>query len=136
MTIRGFVMVVVSALCAASGCARVIGGPCEYTDTPGTATIVSVSDAEPDANNCANDPVVVVFDFAPADPGDEAGAATGWHLTIAGGANPPRAWVQAEGLIEGTQHACVRSDIVTGTCSPVVYEFSNADYEAGIAACY
>jgi hypothetical protein len=126
----------VFVVCMVSGCVWPVGGPCEYAEVSGTATIVSVSDASEGENNCANDPVVVVFDFVPDDPGDEAHAATGWHLTIGGGANPPRAWVDAEGLTVGTEHPCMRSDILSGTCTPVLYTFTGVDYDAAIDACY
>ena len=50
----------------------IVGGPCEYEDVPGTATIVSVETADPAEANCANDPVAVIFDFTPDDA--EAGS--------------------------------------------------------------
>ncbi len=127
---------VLLASVAVSGCDTITGGPCTYDDTPGTATIASVEDADPADNNCANDPVEVVFDFAPDDPGAADLAATGLRLTIAGGANPPLAWVEDEGLTEGSAHDVIRRDITRGTCTPVLYEFLNVDYDAGIAACY
>ena len=112
------------------------GGPCEYADTPGTATIVSVEDADPDDLNCSNDPVVVVFDFEPDDPASPDLAATGVQLTISEGVNPPREWVDSEGLTVGSQHPCTRRDIITGTCTPLLFEFPEVDYEAGIELCY
>ena len=125
---------------ALSGCPLVddpiVGGPCEYDDTPGTATIVSVQDADPAGNNCANDPVEVIFDFTPDDAGAADLAATGWHLTISAGENPPRAWVEDEGLTEGSEHSAIRRDITQGTCTPILYEFTEVDYDAGVAACY
>lgn len=86
LTHRSTLMLLASV--AVPGCDTIIGGPCTYDDTPGTATIASVEDADPGDNNCANDPVEVVFDLAPNNPGAADLAATGLRLTIAGGREP------------------------------------------------
>ncbi len=112
-----------------------VGGPCKYADTPGMATIVSVEPAPDGALNCTNHPVEVVFDFTPTNAGT-GGAATGRTLTIGEGLNPPLSWVQAEGLIVGSQHPCVRHDIIEGTCTPILYSFPDIDTQAGLNACY
>lgn len=112
------------------------GGPCDYVDTPGVATIVSVSAADPGDLNCSNDPVVVNFDFLPDDPAQAGLAALGVRLRISEGVNPPRAWTEAEGLVTGSLHPCVRRDISSGTCTPLLFVLSDVDYEAGIAQCY
>lgn len=112
------------------------GGPCKYVDTPGVATIVSVESADPDALNCTNDPVEVIFDYQPDDPASADLAVTGRRLKISEGVNPPREWVESEGLIVGSQHVCIRRDITSGTCTPLLFEFADVDYEAGIDLCY
>ncbi|HVP11021.1 MAG TPA: hypothetical protein VMV94_07520 [Phycisphaerae bacterium] len=112
------------------------GGYCRYTGTPGVATITCVEAPEPGDLNCTNDPVAVIFDFQPDDPASGGLAATGVRLTISEGENPPRQWAEGEGLIVGSQHACVRRDIEWGTCSPLLYEFPDVDYGAGIQLCY
>jgi len=113
-----------------------LGGPCEYIDTPGTATIVSVEPADPDALNCPNDPVVVMFDFQPVEPAGGTLAATGIRLTISEGVNPPREWVESEGLTPGSQHPCLRRDITSGACTPLLFELTDVDYGTGIDLCY
>jgi len=113
-----------------------VGGPCEYEDTPGMATIVSVESAPTNALNCTNNPVEVIFDFQPDEPARVNLAATGHTFTIGEGVNPPLSWVQAEGLTPGTQHACIRRDITKGTCTPVLYQFPDVDTQAGLDACY
>ena len=124
------------------GCAEQVGGPCTYVDFPGTCTITFVGPPEADASNCSNNPVQVRFDFIPADPGAREDyrfpnmADERQLLTVAGGANPPRAWVEAEGLTEGTRHACVRREITRGTCTPVLFEFTEVDTEAAAGQCY
>ena len=112
------------------------GGPCEYANTPGVATVMSVEAADPEDLNCSNDPVVVIFDFEPDDPASAGLAATGVQLRISQGVNPPREWVQSEGLIVGSQHDCIRRDITTGACAPLLFEFPAVDYDAGIKLCY
>jgi len=113
-----------------------LGGGCAYDETPGVATIISVSAAGPDGYNCPNDPFEVVFDFVPTDPEAADLAQTGRHLTVSAGANPPLAWIEDEGLTEGTQHNVVRRDITKGTCTPLLFRFIDVDYDAGVAACF
>jgi len=112
------------------------GGPCEYADTPGTSTIVAVEAPDPSLLNCSNNPVEVVFDFLPDDPANEHLAATGERLTIGEGVNPPRAWVEGEGLMVGSQHPCVRRDMVSGTCTPLLFEFPDVNVQTGLDVCY
>jgi len=112
------------------------GGPCGYIDTSGTATIASVVAGDPNDLNCSNDPVVVTFDFEPDDPNNAKLAVNGVQLRISEGVNPPREWVESEGLAVGSQHDCVRRDITTGTCTPLLFEFPKVAYETGIELCY
>ena len=119
-----------------------VGGPCEYVAISGVATIVSVGEVDPQHYSCPNNPVQVLFDFVP----DDAGATeayrwpdwpdTGQRLTIAAGANPPRRWVTEEGLTAGSQHRCLRREVVSGACPPVLFEFPDLDQESGRAACW
>ncbi len=111
------------------------GGDCTYAETPGVATIVSVEDAAAGGNNCANDPVRVVFDFTPDDPEASQPSDTGVSIGVADGKNPPREWVTDEGFTVGSQHRCLREDITSGTCTPVIYFFPDNDFDAGAAAC-
>ena len=113
-----------------------VGGGCDYDHTPGVATIISVETAGADDFNCPNDPVVVVFDFVPDDPADAALAKTGERLWIGDGKNPPRPWVEAEGLTVGSTHTCIRDDITAGTCTPLLFDFPNLDLQAASDACY
>jgi hypothetical protein len=129
--------VCIMMIAAARGCGSFpFGGPCEYQDTPGVAIIVSVEAADPADLNCPNDAVEVVFDFAPDDPDAGQPAATGLSLTISAGLNPPVAWVRQEGLEVGTQHPCMRRDIVSGSCTPITYRFTEADYDEVLELCY
>ncbi|MCK4221480.1 MAG: hypothetical protein KAX25_01325 [Dehalococcoidia bacterium] len=110
-----------------------VGGPCEYGHIPGVATVVSV-EADDSEDALCQDAVVVTFDFVP----DDASAVddyrfpgwldTGQHLTVGAGANPPRAWVVEQGLTERSEHRCVRSEITSGTCTPVLFSFPDIDF--------
>lgn len=118
-----------------------IGGPCTYKDIPGTATIVSVEAAPSDEYNCAN-AVKVTFDFVPNDPAAIAGYRfptwkdTGNSFTISGGMNPPKNWAMEQGLTAGSEHACVRSEITGGTCTPVGFSFPEINKEGWEAECF
>ena len=110
------------------------GGPCTYQNIPGTATVVSVSDADPNDYNCTNDPVEVLFDFVPQDPSRDAFLDR--HFMVANGANPPRDWAMQQGLTEGSQHPCILKEIVTGTCSPYIFDFTDINEEDGAQHCW
>ncbi len=133
---RGAAAVLAAVAVAACGTETRIGACGTYTDTPGTASIVSVETAPANEYDCANDPVRVLFDFTPTDPQAASLAASGVKLTIGAGMNPPRAWVTSSGLTVGSDHPAVRSDQPVGPCSPVVWKLTAADYGAGLAACY
>lgn len=142
-TVRRGSAICLAAAWAALGASSLLGcedpwiGRCgTYTDTTGTARIVSVETAPAGEYNCRNDPVRVLFDFTPADPARAAMAASGVQWTIGGGANPPRAWVLASGLTVGSDHPAVRRDQPVGPCSPVVWHLVDVDEAAGVAACW
>ena len=118
------------------------GGPCKYVETPGVAIIAAIEEPLPDEYNCPNNPVKVVFDFVPDDPDAAADyrypdrSDSGNRLTVSGGANPSSEWVQAEGLVVESAYPAVRKEIVRGTCTPVIFEFTELDYEAGSDMCW
>lgn len=130
------------AACAATAgsCARSGPGPIgrcgAYVSTPGTARITAVEPAPAGEYSCTNDPVRVLFTFTPAAGADPSLAATGVALTIGAGANPPRAWVQAQGLTVGSEHPAVRLDEHGGACTPLVWRVTDVDTDAGLRACY
>lgn len=111
----------------------IVGGPCDYDVISGMATIVSVRDADPAANNC-DDAVEVVFDFVPDEPGDvdryrfPDWSDKGQYLTVGAGMNPPRAWVEDQGIVEGSTQRCMRLEITKGTCTPVIFSFPEIDF--------
>jgi hypothetical protein len=114
-----------------------VGGSCTYTSVTGTATIVSLNTASTNSNNCNNNPVEVVFDFTPANPAD-ANDATDKNrtLTVGDGKNPPFNYVLSKGLTIGSTHPCIRQIEVSGTCSPVIFTFTDVDLSDYAASCF
>ena len=114
------------------GVMPVSGGPCTYSETTGTATIVSVETAA-EGDGC-NDAVVVTFDFVPDDPSAVDLYETG-TIFLFDGIDPPFSWIESEGLTEGTVHEMVRRDIDSGTCSPSLFLLSDVDYGVAEESC-
>ncbi len=120
-----------------SGNSNQIGGPCTYTSTTGTATIVSLNSASSSSNNCNNDPVEVVFDFTPANPADANGATDKNRvLTVGDGKNPPLNYVLSKGLTIGSAHPCTRQIESIGACTPVVFTVTDVDLFDYAASCF
>lgn len=135
LTLR--VMVLLAGLVSQVSCSYTtegIGRCGTYTPTPGTARITAVETAPADQLNCKNDPVRVLWDFTPGDPG-AGNAATNIQLTV-GGANPPRTWVEAEGLAIGSVHPAIREDGPNSPCGPLFFTVTDVDTKAGTQACY
>lgn len=126
------VILVASAIMFGASCKPAssppVGGPCTYVDIPGTAKIVSVTEAPSKEYNCMS-AVKVTFDFVPNDPAAAnhyrypSWKDTGNHFTLGAGMNPPKTWALEQGLTEGSQHACVRSESTGGSCTPVTFSF-------------
>jgi hypothetical protein len=108
----------------------IVGGPCEYNEIPGVATIVSIKKADSSQTYCENT-VEVLFNFVPDDPTVEYKLPT-WEdtnqrLQMSGGDNPPLKWIQRYGIMEGNTYICIRSEISKGCCTPVIFEFPDLD---------
>jgi len=118
-----------------------VGGPCQYVDVPGVARIVSVVEAASTDYNCAN-AVKVTFDFVPNDPTAVNNyrfpnwEGKGQCFMVGAGMNPPKSWVLEQGLTEGSEHACVRSEITKGTCTPVIFSFPEIKKEGWEKECF
>ena len=127
--------------CSKAVSGPVVGGHCQYVDIPGVARIASIEEAASTDYNCAN-AVKVTFDFVPNDPaavnnyhfpswGDK-----GQSFAVGAGMNPPKIWVLEQGLTEGSEHACVRSEITKGTCTPVIFSFPEIEKEGWEKECF
>ena len=124
---------------AAPACPDPTGSGCSYVRITGTAQITEVATPPASEYACRNDPVRVVFTFAPNDAA-LAGChvdppATTYTFTIAAGAHPSRACATALGLTAGASVPAVRGEIADGTCTPVVFDWPTLDLDACIAMC-
>jgi hypothetical protein len=140
------VFFLLSACCATIACGgaskgRKVGGACEYRHIYGRATITNVRVADRNANNC-KDAVEVVFAFSPDEPSaphryrfaDHPD--TGRHFRVGAGMNPPRAWARSKGLVKGAVHRCIRSEILKGACTPVIFTFPDIDMQGWEQTCF
>ena len=91
------------------------GGPCSYTTYPGTATFTSIQSVSTG--------IKASFNFTTTDPNAPKWSSdTGNYLVLATGL-PTQQWVDAQKLSVGTQINASRRDIVSGTCTPLMYSF-------------
>jgi hypothetical protein len=103
-----------------------IGGNCEYIEYYGTATITSI-DSSTHYSYC-QDAVTVLFDFTPDDPTASSRYMftnypdTSRRLKVGQGMDPPRAWVENEGITAGSTFRCVRREEYQGTCTPYMHQ--------------
>jgi len=126
------VLVLSAALAGCSSDPITPGGPCFYTNFPGTATIRTVTPDTSSDRNCDN-AVIIIFDFAPDDSTAvdryrfPAWPDTGRTFDLISVGSIPDSWVDKEGMTPGSEHQCVRQEIRRGTCSPLIFEFSDVD---------
>ena len=116
----------------ACGQATRVGGPCAYSDYPGTAMIVSVEPVPPSANTSADSPYQpyrVRFTFAPAEPVPHRLYARGkvHELTLSGGTSPGPRFLEKYAITPGAAFAAKLHLIDSGTCSPVAFTFTGID---------
>ena len=128
---------------AACGPAQIkkVGGPCIYDKIPGTITINSIEPAPENESNC-KDAVKVTFIFTPTDPAAKQHYSyPGWSdedqaFTVGGGTNPNRDWVKGKGIRVGNRYDATRNEIRSGTCTPVLFQFTSIDTGDYSANCY
>jgi hypothetical protein len=127
---------------AFAGCGNTrVGGPCLYTYTYGNAIIHYVSDPGPLDSANALTRLEVRFDFHPDDPNardryqfphnDDFNR----RFTLHNGYDPCYLWLEAAGVTDSSTHRCARMEIVGGTCSPVVFEFTALDLASAYDSC-
>lgn len=117
-----------------AGCSDPImpGGPCSYTDIPGTATIRTVTPDTSASASCPNT-VIIIYDFTPDDSTMvdryriPSWPDTGRVLTRISGFNLPDGWAVKEGISPGSEHPCLRHEIYKGACTPVIFELTEID---------
>ena len=118
------------------------GGACAYTMIPGNIEITEVREADPDAYNCDDNPVEIIFTFTPTTLADrESYIFPEWedsdqHITIGSGMNPSRIWAEDQGLVVGASLPAERREITMGACTPVLFEFPSVDFSTAFESCY
>ena len=118
-----------------------IGGPCKYIDIPGVATITSIETADTSSYNCRN-AVEVLFDFMPDDTTAQqryrfpVWPDTSQHLIVGAGMNPAREWVTAEEISVGKTYDCLRREIISGACTPVIFDIVGIDFSEWADYCF
>ena len=116
------------------------GGPCSYIKYPGSALIVSVAADTSRMRTCEN-AAVILFTFHPTDSSATnsyrfpAWPDTNCAFLVGSGCTPPLNWAISQGLVVGSEHRCARWEIIEGTCTPVIYKFSDIDYSAWGDSC-
>ena len=106
-----------------------VGGGCGYNDIDGLAKIISVVAAPSNENNCEKNPQKITFVFTPNTKTSYkfANFSDTSNLRINAGQNPSASWVAANKITVGATFACSRSEIIQGTCTPVVFKFKDID---------
>lgn len=126
---------------AESRAADVVGGRCEYNEIAGTAAINEIAMPDESEDNCKN-AVKIIFTFTPDDVAAPDDYRFGeWsdadqNFTVGAGKNPSKAWAESAGLIQGSIHKCVRSEIIHGTCTPVIFSFPEIDVTGWEKECF
>jgi hypothetical protein len=119
---------------------KTCGGSCEYVEYPGSAFITSIVQDTRQTRLCENG-VVITFNFIPADlSAPDRYLIPTWPdvnriFTVGDGASPPLNWATSQGLMVGSEHECVRREIVCGTCTPVIFKFPDIDYSHWADSC-
>ena len=109
-------------------------GDCIYIDFIGLAKITNISAAPEDGENCP-DAMLVEFAFGPVNP--QAVKRYKYTLfkdasqfmTISGGLNPSKDWVNRMGIEEGLVLTCKRQELFKGDCTEVLFTFEDLDME-------
>ncbi len=108
-----------------------VGYNCTYIEYIGIVKINSIANAPPNEYNCPNNPKKLMFDFTPNTISDrdvylfESHSDSGNYLTINGGMNPSQTWIDSNEIEVGKEYPCFRKEIITGTCTPVFFEFED-----------
>lgn len=115
------------------------GGGCRYVTSEGTAVIERIEAAGANIHRCERDPVRVGFRFEPDDPNAAQGArivVNEGEFIIGDGAAPPRACIAGAGIQVGSRLRVSRKSIVSGACSPTVFDFGEELRAACAAQCF
>lgn len=109
-----------------------LGGPCEYKDYKGTATITSIRKKEEVRSHgrSSYDPYEVKFSFSPHEEikephGDVEGKEHVLLLTNSWYPGPK--FLKKYGISVGNVFDCYLKVITKGTCTPIIFDFPTID---------
>ena len=109
--------------------AELSGGECSYVKIEGSAKIKSIKPAPESDYNCPDTPMQITFEFTPVNLSDRQKYKfsnfkdSDVHMKINDGANPSISWIKKNKIVAGKKYKCIRTEITTGTCTPVGFVF-------------
>lgn len=111
---------------------KVVGGPCEYKQYKGKATIVSVRQKKlPDyCERPSYETYDVKFCFTPEEKGGETNAKVEereYVLMLTNSSYPGLQFLQKYGIEVGKSFDCYLKVITKGTCTPIIFDFPTID---------
>jgi hypothetical protein len=92
-----------------------IGGQCTYSSTPGTSIITELK--------VVTGGIEAHFNFVPTDPNASTDPGDTDNYLVLSTGLPTQEWIDSQKIIVGTNLTTIRQDILTGTCTPVIYSF-------------
>ena len=128
------ILILISFVLGFSSCSSddaIDGGPCSYEQYEGLAMIIAIEDAPAGENNCPDNPKRVAYKFKPNDisvvdsylfPNVQDSLQ---YFEIGNGQNPSQAWLDNNEMEVGSEYTVVREEITQGTCTPVIFTFTD-----------
>ena len=121
-------LAMVSDLVSAESGSKVIGGPCEYREYKGRATIISIrkKDLPPSGSGPSYSSFDVMFTFHPSEKIEEPFAQTEgreYPLMLANSWHPGPKFLEKYGIGLGKSLDCYLKVITKGTCAPTLFVF-------------
>jgi len=126
-----FALSMIQTSCSSKNMEKPSGGGCTYNKFEGYAVIKSISKAPADEYNCPNQPKKILFEFTPVNLSDRQkykitnSSDSSRSLQINDGANPSLDWIKKNNIKVGKKYKCFRTEIVSGTCTPVIFTFTD-----------
>jgi len=133
-----FVLIIPALLLINTSCiekkrAVINGGSCSYVKFEGHAVIKSITPAPASDYNCPEEPQKIIFEFIPSNVSDRQKykftnfSDSAVSMKINDGANPSMTWVKNNKIEKGKKFRCFRTELVKGTCTPVIFTFTDLD---------
>lgn len=119
-------------LAAEKSAPRIVGGPCEYKQYKGQATITSIRKKEMPENygGPSYESYEVKFSFSPEEEIEEAHGQVNqreYILMLTNSWHPGPKFLEKYRIKVGKSFECYLKVIVRGTCTPVLFDFPTID---------